>query len=62
MDPEIEYVNPEYAVEPGTRRGFEGFAIAAQAVTSVYGDYEVTEPELQDLGERVLVRAHVEDP
>ena len=23
MDPEIEYVNPPYAVEPGTRRGYE---------------------------------------
>ena len=59
MDPDIEYVNPDYAVEPGTRRGYEGFAVAAEAVTSVYGDYEVTEPELQDLGERVLVRARV---
>ena len=59
MDPAIEYVNPSYAVEPGTRRGYEGFAAAAQAVTSVYGDYEVNDPELQDLGERVLVRARV---
>jgi uncharacterized protein len=59
MDPAIEYVNPSYAVEPGIRRGYEGFAAAAQAVTSVYGDYEVSDPELQDLGERVLVRARV---
>ena len=59
MDPEIEYVNPDHAVEPGTRRGFEGFAVAARAVTSVYGGYEVVEPELQDLGERVLVKARV---
>lgn len=59
MDPAVEYVNPSYAVEPGTRRGYEGFAAAALAVTSVYGDYEVNDPELQDLGERVLVRARV---
>ncbi len=59
MDPAIEYVNPSYAVEPGVRRGYEGFAAAAEAVTSVYGDYEVSDPELQDLGGRVLVRARV---
>jgi len=59
MDPEVEYVNPSYAVEPGVRRGYEGFAAAAEAVTSVYGDYEVSEPDLQDFGERVLVRARV---
>lgn len=59
MDPEIEYVNPSYAVEPGVRRGYEGFAAAAEAVRSVYGDYEVSDPELEDLGERVLVRAWV---
>jgi hypothetical protein len=29
MDPDIEYVNPPYAVEPGTRPGYEEFAIAA---------------------------------
>ncbi|HVM67863.1 MAG TPA: hypothetical protein VMU14_23510, partial [Acidimicrobiales bacterium] len=28
-------------------------------VTSVYGDYEVNDPELRDLGERVLVHAWV---
>ncbi len=59
MDPAIEYVNPSYAVEPGTRRGYEGFADAAKAVTSVYGDFEVNDPQLQDLGERVLVRGMV---
>ncbi len=59
MDPAIEYVNPSYAVEPGIRRGYEGFAAAAEAVTSIYGDYEIDDPELQDLGEQVLVRAWV---
>ena len=59
MDPDIEYVNPRYAVEPGIRSGYDGFETAARAVTSVYGDYEISDPELQDLGERVLVRAHV---
>jgi ketosteroid isomerase-like protein len=59
MDPAVEYVNPPYAVEPGIRRGYDGFAEAARAVTSVYGDYEVDARELTELGDRVVVRAHV---
>ena len=42
MDPAIEWVNPSYAVEPGTHQGYEGFAGAANAVFSVYGDYRVS--------------------
>jgi len=59
MDPDIEYVNPRYAVEPGIRRGYEGFETAAQAFRSVYADSEVSDPEVEDLGERVLVRARM---
>jgi len=59
MDPEIEWVNPSYAVEPGTRRGYEGFAAAAEAVLSVYGDYQVSAPRLYDVGDRVAVTARV---
>ena len=28
MDPDIEYVNPEGAIEPGTRRGIAEFSAA----------------------------------
>ncbi len=59
MDPAVEWVNPSYAVEPGTRRGHEGFAAAAAAVLSVYGDYQVSAPRLYDVGERVAVTARV---
>ena len=59
MDPEIEYVNPSYAVEPGIRRGYEEFAAAAEAFTSIWEDSEVLDPELHDFGERVLVRARM---
>jgi ketosteroid isomerase-like protein len=59
MDPAVEYVNPPYAVEPGVRYGYEGFAAAARAVTSVYGDYEVDTRDLTELGDQVVVRAHV---
>ncbi len=59
MAPDIEYVNPPYAVEPGVRHGFDGFAEAATALGAVYGDYHVATAELRELGDRVVVAAHV---
>jgi ketosteroid isomerase-like protein len=59
MDPAIEWVNPSYAVEPGTRQGYDAFAAAAQAVLSVYGDYRVSHVRFYDVGDRVAVRARV---
>jgi ketosteroid isomerase-like protein len=59
MDPAIEWANPSYAVEPGTHQGYEGFATAAKAVLSVYGDYHVSSVRFDDVGDRVAVRARV---
>jgi ketosteroid isomerase-like protein len=59
MDPDIEFVNPVYAVEPGTRRGYEGFAAAARSLVAVYSDYVVSAVELYDVGDRVAVTARV---
>lgn len=57
MDPDIEWVNPPYAVEPGTRRGYAGFAAATEAFGSVYSSYRISEPEVYDAGDRVVVIA-----
>jgi ketosteroid isomerase-like protein len=59
MDPGIEWVNPAYAVEPGTRRGYGGFATAARALTAVYPDYRVSAVRFYDVGDRVAVTARV---
>jgi ketosteroid isomerase-like protein len=59
MDPEVEWVNPSYAVEPGTRRGHLAFTAAADAVSSVYGGFEVLDPRLHEVGDRVAVTATV---
>jgi ketosteroid isomerase-like protein len=59
MDPEVEYVNPPYAVEPGTRRGYDGFATAAEAVHAVYPARRLVPLEFHDAGDRVAVRARV---
>lgn len=59
MDPDIEYVNPPYAVEPGTREGYEGFATAAQNIRNVYPARRFEPLEFWDSKSRVAVRARV---
>ena len=43
---DVEYVNPGYAVEPGTRYGRKSFA----AVRGIYGDFRLQIDELIDAG------------
>jgi ketosteroid isomerase-like protein len=59
MDPDIEYVNPPYAVEPGTRRGYEGFAIAARNIRNVYPTRRFEPLEFDDARNEVAVRVRV---
>jgi ketosteroid isomerase-like protein len=59
MDPDIEYVNPPYAVEPGTRRGYEGFAIAAKAIHAVYPTRWFEPLAFYEAKNRVAVRVRV---
>ena len=55
IDPDVEYVNPPYAVEPGTRRGRRSFA----AVRDTYEDFELRIERMVDAGEEdVVVLAH----
>jgi ketosteroid isomerase-like protein len=46
IDPEIEYVNPIRAVEPGTRRGLPAFS---RAVGKVFEGLETWQIELEQL-------------
>lgn len=56
MHPEIEYVNPPDAVEPGTRRGPKAFG----AIRSSYDDVVVEPQEYIDApGDEVVVIARV---
>jgi ketosteroid isomerase-like protein len=59
MDPEIEWVNPPYAVEPGTRRGYAGFAAASDAFGAVYRDSRISDPKIYEAGERIAVTARM---
>ncbi len=48
---DIEYVNPSYAVEPGTRRGRRSFA----AVTDTLEHYKLRIDRVIDAGDEVVV-------
>jgi len=51
---DIEYINPAYAVEPGTRRGRQSFRV----VRETYGDFQIRVERYVDAGEEVVVLAH----
>jgi ketosteroid isomerase-like protein len=51
---DVEYVNPSYAVEPGTRRGRKSFAI----VRDTYEDFKLRVERFIDAGDEVVVLAH----
>jgi ketosteroid isomerase-like protein len=51
IDPQLEYVNPPYAVEAGTRRDSR----ALGAIREVYPDFRVEPQQFLDAGEDVVV-------
>lgn len=54
ISPDVEYVNPSYAVEPGTRHGRASFRV----VRETYEDFRVTIERYIDVGgDEVLVLA-----
>ena len=54
MAPNVEYVNPSNAVEPGTRQGHDGVLAALASLDEAFDDYGHGGEELIDLGDRVL--------
>ncbi len=53
IDPEIEYVNPDDAVEPGTRRGLGSYDAAMAQIREVFGDAQIEIEELIESGDLV---------
>jgi ketosteroid isomerase-like protein len=51
---DLEYINPSYAVEPGTRRGRKSLV----AVRGTYEDFETKVERIIDAGDEVVVLAH----
>jgi hypothetical protein len=56
IDPEIEYVNPVRAVEPGTRRGRAAFGRAVEKVFDGWERWEIELEQLRPVGEPGILR------
>ena len=55
LDPEFEWVNPDYAVDPGIRRGHDGFALVMRNLEATFAHQDHVLGEYEELGEgRVL--------
>jgi uncharacterized protein len=57
LHPDIEWVNPSYALEPGTRTGIEAFAAITQGLDDTIRDFRMNVERLIDAGDRVVVIA-----
>jgi uncharacterized protein len=55
LDPEIEYVNPAGAIEPGTRRGLDAFRQAIEKVFEGWASWEMEPERFEAVGDRVAV-------
>jgi ketosteroid isomerase-like protein len=54
---EFEYVNPESAVEPGTRRGHEGWQGVGESAQRAFSEMAIDPYEVIEDGDTVLVLA-----
>ena len=54
LDPEVKWINPDYAVEPGTRVGHEGFATVLRNLDATFDSYSHVIGEVVEIGERLL--------
>ena len=54
LAPDVEFVNPPYAVEPGTRYGHEGFGRALDRLQETVDIATVDVEELANAGDRVV--------
>jgi len=52
---DAEWVNPDNAMEPGTRRGLDGVRTALAALRDSFADLRFDIDRMDDLGDRVLV-------
>jgi ketosteroid isomerase-like protein len=52
--PEVEFVNPDYALEPGKRIGPEGLRAGLKGMLDAFDDLRVEVNRLIDLEERVV--------
>ena len=54
LDPEVEYVNPAGAIEPGTRRGVDAFITAVEKVFEAWEYWRAEIEALEPAGGHVI--------
>ena len=54
LDPEIEYVNPSGAIEPGTRRGLSEFTRAVEKVFEAWEYWRADPERIEAVGDRIV--------
>ena len=59
LHPDIEYVNPPGAVEPGTRRGIAAYEDALRSMNESFEDVSIKVHEMKDVGDQVVHEAAV---
>jgi ketosteroid isomerase-like protein len=57
LHPDIEYVNPPDAVEPGIRRGVDALEEAMRSIHDAFDDVRIEVREMKDVGDQVVVVA-----
>jgi ketosteroid isomerase-like protein len=57
LHPDMEYVNPPAAVEPGTRRGVAAYEDALRSMNESFEDVQIEVHEMKAVGDRVVVLA-----
>lgn len=54
LHPEFEWVNPRYAIEPGTRRGHEGWRDVNAKTAEAFESYAHEPGEVLESGDKIL--------
>jgi uncharacterized protein len=57
LHPDIQWVNPSYALEPGTRTGIEAFGSITDELDDTVRDFRMDVERCIDSGDRVVVIA-----
>ncbi len=53
-DPEVEFINPEHALEPGTRHGHDGLRAGLGAMLEVFEDLRFEPERVVENGDHVV--------
>jgi uncharacterized protein len=62
LHPDIVWVNPSYALEPGIRTGIEAFTSITEGLDDTIGNFRMDVERFIDAGDRVAVIATMRGP